>query len=254
MTTTLGKDVDGVTRLELVQRYIRDYFAALSGYGYNVIQSLPYLTRPDVDFSSYAFTSIDYRVIASKEITIKNCMQKVNPAEAPALLIYGMLGGRPMPDQLIQWITSFIIAGKRNFGTVCFNKQIFLEGNLLKRLELVNRRTTLVPKFAGVIDGKSHFDLCAWGDDQYRSKQLCNWRRTQAPEGVLAYIWEHRDEWSHEHEGTDEKSGEYSLQCEFHKWCFVLSKYSRGTFRHHEEQALHPDHLPGERPQDHPQG
>lgn len=149
---------------------------------------------------------------------MQNCTHRHGSGEAPALLIYGMCGGRPMPSTLVQWLMGFIVSGGRRkaLGTVSLSREVFLEGRMLHLLEAVNRRTTLVPKFAGVIDGKGHFDLCAWDEDQYRRGKKCAWKEVNTGKtDALEYVWEHRDEWSHEHEGTDEQSGEYSLACKF---------------------------------------
>ena len=174
----------------------------------------------ELDRESYAFTSIDYQVISKSPITITTCNRSREAGEEPALLIYGMCGGRPMPSALIQWLTAWIIPSTRTFktcGTVCLSKEVFLEGRLLKLLEVVNRKTTLVPKFAGVIDGHTYFDLCAWSEDTYRKNKKCLWTAGGSAEGHLEYIWEHRDEWSHGHEGSNEKSAEHSLRCKLRR-------------------------------------
>lgn len=182
------------------------------------MQSLPILTRPDQDVDSCAFTSIAFQVLSKDVVTIQNWSYKRNVTEAPTLLIYGMCGGRAMPNALIRWLSGWVIpSGKRTtFGTICLSREVFLQGRVLRLLELVNRKTTLVPKFAGVIDGEWHYDLHLWEADVYRKNRKCTWKaRETGATDALEYVWEHRDEWSHEHEGTgvDEKNGEYSLAC-----------------------------------------
>ena len=146
-TTAFGKDEKGVTRLELVQGCISEYLTSLSNSGYTVIQSLPYLSHPEMDRTSCAFTSLAFQVVSKDTITIHNWTHEHSIGEAPVLLIYGMCGGRAMPSTLVQWLLGFIVPGgkRRTFGTISLSREIFLEGRLLSLLEVVNRRTTLVP-------------------------------------------------------------------------------------------------------------
>ena len=123
----------------------------------------------------------------------------------------------PNPLPAIKWLTSWIIPGgrRKNFGTVYLSKEIFLEGRLLRLLEGVNRRTTLLPKFAGIINGRSNFEVWAWDEETHHKNTKCLWEPRESGPEALEYGWEHYDSWSHEHKGTDEKKSAYSLSCEW---------------------------------------
>ncbi|KAG8805179.1 hypothetical protein FRC17_005690, partial [Serendipita sp. 399] len=49
--------------------------------------------------------------------------------------------------------------------------------------------------------------------------------------GTLQFIWEHRDGWSHEHEGTshDENDGQYSIDCRTRNRLDIPTTYRPGT-------------------------
>ncbi|KAF8214881.1 hypothetical protein K438DRAFT_1927095 [Mycena galopus ATCC 62051] len=70
------------------------------------------------------------------------------PREAPVLIVYGMMSGRPMPQAVIQWGHGWVVPGRiPSHGTVVLSRESFLESKLLAMLEVVNRRTTVVPRF-----------------------------------------------------------------------------------------------------------
>ncbi|KAG8800448.1 hypothetical protein FRC16_002842 [Serendipita sp. 398] len=135
-----------------------------------------------------------------------------------------------------------------SLGTVCLSKAAFLEGCLLKNLERVNATTTIVPNFAGVIDGQWNFDLTTWATHAFRKNRACKWKVVECCQhgekeckgakgcageahGSLQYIWEHRDGWSHEHEGTshDENDGQYSIDCRTRNRLTIPTTYRPGA-------------------------
>jgi hypothetical protein len=130
----------------------------------------------------------------------------------------GMCGGRDLTFVPLQWIPGWVIAGKgkkSSLGTICLSRESFLEGTLLHRLAEINGMTTIVPNFAGVIDGEWNFDLTTWCAHPIRKTKPCNWKPDGTHDGYLQYAWDHRDGWSHELEGSsgDKKKGEYSIAC-----------------------------------------
>ncbi|CAL1696314.1 unnamed protein product [Somion occarium] len=211
----LGKGRDSPTRLDTLLHYLKDYLLDLSDGGHNIIYSIPVFTNRDD--KTFGYTSVAHKIVTKSTVTIGNC-GSLHEKDAPIILILGVCNFRPMPPLVVEWFPGWIIENKRSksHGTLCLSKAAFLEGRLLPLLAEVNAVTTLIPKFAGVIDGDWHFDLTTWKDDIYRHAKLCNWKEKQnVSSQYLEYVWEHRDEWSHEHEGTysDERNGEYSLSC-----------------------------------------
>ncbi|KAK7694301.1 hypothetical protein QCA50_001483 [Cerrena zonata] len=211
----LGKGRDSPYRLDTLLHYMKDYLFELAESGYNIIHSVPIFTNHDE--RSFGYTSVAHKVISKSNVTVDNC-RYVLTKDAPILLILGMSNFRPMPPLFVEWFAGWIIENKRHksFGTLCLSKTAFLEGRLLSLLSEVNALTTVVPKFAGILDGQWHFELTNWKDDPYRQHRPCTWKeRRNVSSNHLEYVWEHRDEWNYEHEGTasEEKKCEYTLAC-----------------------------------------
>lgn len=210
-----GKGRMVVQKLETAISYIKDYLTDLSHHGHNVIHSVPLFTAGD--HSSFGLTSVAHHIIAKSSITVDNCSHARKPHESPVILILGMCNFRELTFVPPQWNAGWVISGRgqSSLGTVCLSKSTFLEGVLLKRLATINSLTTIVPNFAGVIDGEWNFDLTTWAKHMFRKNRECHWTFTGHCDGALHYVWEHRDGWSHEHEGTSgaEKNGQYSIDC-----------------------------------------
>lgn len=139
--------------------------------------------------------------------------------DTPVLVIYGVSTRRPVPPFLSKWSVGWLPSGvaKNTIGTVWFSKETFLERRLLALLEGFNARTTILPSFAGVMNGVWKYDLTTWAASKYHSGrgERCAWTEiVSSNPRYLEYVWEHRDGWNHETEGTTFSEGEYSLSCE----------------------------------------
>ena len=155
-----------------------------------------------------------------------NCRRPIPPADAPVILVLGMCGGRPMPVLDIRWLCAWIISTRnlKTIGTIGLSREAFLEGILLKRLMFINKRTTIVPNTASVINGVWKFELSPWSSHSMLADADCAWKLASADNGKLVYGWEHHTAWSHEHEETthDNHNGEYALSCKLISWMILL--------------------------------
>lgn len=221
-----------VDKLETAIRYITTYLGHLAFHGHNIIHSIPIFN--DHARSPFALTSVAHHVVTKSNITLSNCAHARKASESPVILILGMCGGRELTFVPPHWIPGWVIAGKgkkSSLGTICLSREAFLEGTLLRRLADINAMTTIVPNFAGVIDGEWNFDLTTWGAHSFRKNKVCKWVPEGSHDGCLKYIWEHRDGWSHEHEGSagDEKNGKYSIECK--RFSCKLDHGAEGIFQ-----------------------
>ncbi|KAJ7824728.1 hypothetical protein B0H14DRAFT_2369355 [Mycena olivaceomarginata] len=134
-----------------------------------------------------------------------------------------MTRGRPLLGQIINWGCGWV-GPSRSHGTICLSRESFLEGKLLAMLELVNRHTTVVPRFPRENEQEWEVYLTTWDHHQYRKNKRCNWQKVdKATPGWLEYAWDHRDKWSYEHEGTREESSAFSVLCELCFMCLTIS-------------------------------
>lgn len=199
-----------------IREFVQVYLKTLVRDGHHVIHSVP-IFCPGVDLQ-FGLTSAEFKVITKTVVTVNNCRRAIPLADAPVILVLGMCGGRPMPPIDIKWLCAWIISTKSNktIGTLGLSRETFLEGVLLKKLMFINKRTTIVPKMASVINGVWKFELSQWSDHSMLAGTDCRWKLASADNGKLVYGWEHRTAWSHEHEETsqDDRNGEYALSCE----------------------------------------
>ncbi|KAJ6457917.1 hypothetical protein C8R45DRAFT_560881 [Mycena sanguinolenta] len=188
--------------------FMRKYLGELSTNGHNIIHSTPIFPRTH----HFGLTSVSFQIVSKDVVTITNCMFE---HEAPVILVFGMMGGRPLPVETISWGHGWVIAGRTpSHGTMCLSRQAFLEGKLLAALEVVNRRTTVVPRFPGDHEEEWKVYLTTWDKHHYRKNEQCHWKRVPSNNpGWLEYAWEHRDEWSYEHDGTHNSAFAYSVLC-----------------------------------------
>ncbi|KAF8128338.1 hypothetical protein K438DRAFT_1948831 [Mycena galopus ATCC 62051] len=188
--------------------FIEKYLAVLSTNGHNIIHSTPIVPISD----SFGFTDVSFQIVSKDTVTAANC---VFHREAPVLIVYGMMSGRPMPQAVIQWGHGWVVPGRiPSHGTVVLSRESFLESKLLAMLEVVNRRTTVVPRFPRADEEEWRVHLTTWDDHHYRRNERCNWKKVaQVNPGWLEYAWEHRDEWTYEHEGTHNQTFSYAVLC-----------------------------------------
>ncbi|KAJ7243610.1 hypothetical protein B0H12DRAFT_830295 [Mycena haematopus] len=198
-----------IDKLKSFIYFMRKYLVELSVGGHNIIHSTPIFPITHL----FGLTSASFQIVSKEVVTIANCMFE---REAPVLMVLGMMGGRPLPTETITWGHGWVIPGSKtpSHGTMCLSRAAFLEGRLLTTLEVVNRRTTVVPRFPGDHEEEWKVHLTTWDDHHYRKNERCNWKRVaNGNPGWLEYAWEHRDEWSYEHDGTHNKAFAYSVLC-----------------------------------------
>ncbi|KAF8214864.1 hypothetical protein K438DRAFT_2008968 [Mycena galopus ATCC 62051] len=190
------------------RNFIKKYLEVLSTNGHNIIHSTPIVPISD----SFGFTDVSFQIVSKETVTAANC---VFHREAPVLIVYGMMSGRPMPQAVIQWGHGWVVPGRiPSHGTVVLSRECFLASKLLAMLEVVNRRTTVVPRFPHADEEEWKVHLTTWDDHYYRRKERCNWKKVaKVNPGWLEYAWEHRDEWTYEHDGTHNQTFAYAVLC-----------------------------------------
>ncbi|KAF8183019.1 hypothetical protein K438DRAFT_1975274 [Mycena galopus ATCC 62051] len=188
--------------------FMRKYLVDLSVGGYNIIHSTPIFTHTH----GFGLTDASFQIVSETVVNAANCMFQ---RHAPVLIVYGMMGGRPMPAEVIAWGRGWIVPGRvLSHGTLCLSRASFLEARLLAALEVVNRRTTVVPRFPGANEEEWKVHLTTWDEHNYRRNELCRWKPVaKANPGWLEYAWEHRDEWTYEHDGTHNQAFAYAVLC-----------------------------------------
>ncbi|KAF7351634.1 hypothetical protein MSAN_01596000 [Mycena sanguinolenta] len=211
-----------VDQLKSFIHFMRKYLVELTTNGHNIIHSTPIFPHTH----HFGLTSVSFQIVSKNVVTVTNCMFE---HEAPVVMVFGMMGGRPLLAETISWGHGWVIPGSRTLshGTMCLSRAAFLEGRLLNALELVNRRTTVVPRFPGDNEKEWNVHLTTWNDHNYRKNERCNWKRvpTSNP-GWLEYAWEHRDDWSYEHAGTHNQAFAYSVLCHTKNQLCIATAYN----------------------------
>lgn len=101
-------------------------------------------------------------------------------------------------------------------GTVVLSRNTFVDSWLLRKLEVVNLRTTLIPIFEGFEDlGKWKFHITTLENYVYRNARSSAWKEVAAHNHCLEFQHKHKDVWTYEHTGDsyDVYNGGYSAHC-----------------------------------------
>ncbi|KAJ7820022.1 hypothetical protein B0H14DRAFT_2292770, partial [Mycena olivaceomarginata] len=211
-----------VDKLQSLIHYMEKYLNELSRSGHSIIHSTPIFPHTH----QFGLTAASFQVVSKTVVTVTNCLFE---HEAPVIMVVGMTRGRPLLSQIISWGCGWVGPSGRpkSHGTICLSRESFLEGKLLATLELVNRRTTVVPRFPRENEQEWEVYLTTWDHHQYRKNKRCNWQKVEkATPGWLEYAWDHRDEWSYEHEGTHEEASAFSVLCQTRNQLLIPTRYS----------------------------
>ncbi|KAJ7199899.1 hypothetical protein B0H12DRAFT_1036920 [Mycena haematopus] len=210
-----------IDKLKSFIYFMRKYLVELSVGGHNIIHSTPIFPRTH----HFGLTSASFQIVSKDVVTITNCMFE---REAPVLMVVGMMGGRPLPTETISWGHGWVIHGGRipSHGTMCLSRAALIEGKLLVALEVVNRRTTVVPRFPGDHEEEWNVHLTTWDNHHYRKNEQCNWKRVaNSNPGWLEYAWEHRDDWTYEHDSTRNQAFAFSVLCHTKNQLLIPTTY-----------------------------
>ncbi|KAJ7651380.1 hypothetical protein FB45DRAFT_820896 [Roridomyces roridus] len=224
-----GTDYEAAQKLQTVIHYTQDYLEHLAHHGHNIIHSVPVFTAAP---NSFALTSVTYQVVTKTKITIDNCRHAVPASQAPVILVLGMCGNRPLPSIRLPWFQGWVIPGHQSLGTICLSRETFLEGRLLQRLARVNAKTTLVPEWAGIVNGQWKYQLTTLEKHAHRKEERTSWKVASKTERSREYVWEAHDEWNHDskHESFtgDESHGKYTLSCRTKNTLSIPTYYRQG--------------------------
>ncbi|KAJ7337589.1 hypothetical protein DFH08DRAFT_877180 [Mycena albidolilacea] len=214
--------LSAVDKLKSLIHYMGKYLINLSWSGHNIIHSTPIFPHTH----QFGLTAASFQVVSKTVVTVTNCLFE---HEAPVIMVVGMTRGRALLTQIISWGCGWVgpSGRSRSHGTICLSRESFLEGKLLATLELVNRRTTVVPRFPRENEQEWEVCLTTWDHHQYRKNKRCNWQKVEKnTPGWLEYAWDHRDEWSYEHEGTREETSAFSVLCQTRNQLLIPTSYN----------------------------
>ncbi|KAJ8469927.1 hypothetical protein ONZ45_g16724 [Pleurotus djamor] len=214
---------NAVHRLETILHFMRLFLHELSRSGHNVIHSTPVVSAPSSP-EDMGLTSVTYQIISKELTTISNCAYK---SSTPLLIVLGMSQCRPFPGDLnITWGNGWVFP--RSHGTLCLSAASFLNARLLTRLAFVNAKTTVVPRFPEENEEEWEVYLTTWDQHRYRRRQPSNWKFLSGTADWLEYGWEHRDEWTYEHEGTRHETSGFSVLCHTKNQLLLPATYRSG--------------------------
>ncbi|PCH38353.1 hypothetical protein WOLCODRAFT_115316 [Wolfiporia cocos MD-104 SS10] len=208
-------DVRPIDKVQAVVHYLKNhYFPHLASQGVNILHTVP-VYKAGLALPSYALTSIAWHVYSKAEIT-RHTWSQVSAVAEPAIVIVGVTGSRTLPATRLEYSANWVVRVSKtiSYGTVSIARSVFMEERLLKLLSRVNSLTTIIPLFSGIDNGVWKLELTTWAEHDWRKGSACNWKPLAEANGVKKYIWQHRDGWSYEHEGTgDVANGTYSVSC-----------------------------------------
>lgn len=204
-------------KLQAVVFYLtRRYFPAICRKAQHVISSVPVWTARK-SLPSYALTSVRFHVYSKVEVTRHNWAH-ITPGLEPLLTVVGMTGFNTLETTQLDYSTGWIAHGQRGLshGTIGIAKRVFIEERLFHLVERINALTTLIPTTPDVYKGFTALELKTWANHVDRRERPSKWELVPSTgDGVLRYIWEHTEEWSHNLRGNNLLSAMHGVSCEF---------------------------------------
>jgi len=97
-------------------------------------------------------------------------------------------------------------------GTVCLSRKSFLEV-ILRKLETINRETTIFASLGSVEGGKWKPELMTWNNHQTKKNLSCAFHQTKLNSECLEFCWYNKDQWTYTHEGDLDGNGLYKVNC-----------------------------------------
>ncbi|KAJ3540782.1 hypothetical protein NM688_g6177 [Phlebia brevispora] len=231
----IGRGRESLMRMATMVYSAKGYLGRLAHAGYNIIYSVPVWTNR-LQNLGYAATDVKYQVVTKNTVTQATCSISRTVYESPVILLLAMTKFRTMPSTFVPWHDLWVIWNRmfKTVGSVYLSEGSFSETRLLTLLEEVNRKTTLLPKFAGVVKGEWTFDITTWEQDIYRKNQACTWERNAlaSNENYVEYDWEYYDEWSHRHKGyrANEQNAESMLSCQTTNKVLIPTAYGSDNY------------------------
>jgi hypothetical protein len=186
--------------------YAQLYLKQVSHNGMNIIYSIPISSSATAGFS---LTSVAFQIVSKTVITVTNRhLAKV----APVILVTGMCDARPLPNITLEWSEAWVV--RKSYGTVILSRENFLEGSLLSVLNGINAKTTVLPRFPSANEDEFSVYLTTLENHPYRKNRKTEWQLVKSSSPAWReYGFDHRDEWSYEHQGTQHDIGAYSVIC-----------------------------------------
>lgn len=226
----LGAGKEGEKRLATVKALIGSYLVEVGRKGCGILKTIPTFVEDTAD--PFALKDVAFKVLTKDAVTVEHYITGAHIiTDTPVIALYGVCTRRALPAFAARWSLGWLPT-RENAGLVAFGRASFLEPRLLHALEDFNARTTVLPKFAGIVNGVWNCDLTTWEQNELLGKRgvRCAWKEVAGSARYLEYIWEHKDEWAHENEATArlEGVGEYTLACHTENRLWIPTDYRPG--------------------------
>ncbi|KAF9516569.1 hypothetical protein BS47DRAFT_1390620 [Hydnum rufescens UP504] len=198
-----GRSRLGIDKVQAVIYYIQDHFLRhLSASGHHILYSIPVWVADKV------------------------------PRDMPSPMSRSTyIPNKSLNEAIGVYSTNWLIRASEgiSYGTVSLSRHLFLDGLLIPLLNKVNVATTVVPIHIGVEAGEWDLALSTWGGKGSRKKGPCPWKSVGASADALLYKWEHRDEWTYEHDSSvkDGNKGSYFVAFHTHNQLSIPTVFKR---------------------------
>ncbi|OBZ69011.1 hypothetical protein A0H81_11374 [Grifola frondosa] len=229
----VDSDLDSFTsidKLQAVLHYIQDeYFPRLTQLGLHILYTLP-IFSPGTPLPSCAITDMIFHIYSKTTVNRHNWVHVTTGSE-PIIVILGMTGGESFRSDHLEYSTGWVVRVNKGFshGTVGISRHVFIVDRLLPLLSRINALTTIIPIFAGVERSAWGLKLTTWAKHDEKKTYSCDWDWRPGQDGSHSYIWEHRNDWKNEQEGSgDVANGIYTVSCFTQNFLDLPTEFKRG--------------------------
>jgi len=214
-------------RAALVHYFTHHYFAAFKRAHHHVLYTFPLFDKDAHAHHKHSVTSVKFQIIpfvAREGYWVEGIFGKQRAIfDRNMIVFFGMMDHRHMPKGFLPPGTNWVcgVGGEVPHGTVCLSKRTFLDARILKKLEVINKETTIFASMGSVERGEWKPELTTWKKHAVKQNLPCHFVPGKATSESLEYHWHNRDQWTYIHDGDLNGNGLYKVNCTTNNTVFV---------------------------------
>ncbi|KLO12433.1 hypothetical protein SCHPADRAFT_420281 [Schizopora paradoxa] len=206
-------------RAALAHYFTQHYFPTFKRAHHHVLYTFPLFDKDSSSLHKHSVTAIKFQFVpftAYEGCCIDGIYGKQRFIfDRNMVVFFGMVDHHHMPKGFlppgINWVGG--VGADIPHGTVCLSKKTFLDAHILKKLEAINKETTIFATMGNVERGEWKPELTTWKKHAVKQNLTCNFVPGKATCDSLEFHWHNRDQWTYTHDGDLNGNGVYKVKC-----------------------------------------
>ncbi|KLO12543.1 hypothetical protein SCHPADRAFT_410840 [Schizopora paradoxa] len=206
-------------RAAIVHYFKQHYFPAFKRAHHHVLHTVPLFDKESSSHHKHSVTSLKFQLVpftAYEGCCVSGIYGKQRFIfDRNMVVFFGMVDHHHMPKGFlppgINWVGG--VGADIPHGTVCLSKKTFLDAQILRKLEVINKETTIFATMGNVERGEWKPELTSWKKHAVKQNLTCNFVPGKSTCDSLEFHWLNRDNWMYTHDGDLNGNGVYKVKC-----------------------------------------